>query len=334
MSLSALPIVDLCIGPSWADYTEHSSTNAVRIALSGDYEAEIAHLRDRCRATRQERSEDEFSLLHDGLIYRVTAFDAIDGGKTAPTYFLARGTASVLPIEKLGLPPHIRAKLVDANLTGLVLVCGPRGAGKTTTVSTILDHRLQQLGGTALALQDPIETLLAGTHGSGRCVQVPISRRRGGYGDAIIRAARTRVGMILLGEIREPSTAAIALETGASGILVLSTLHGDAAQSRNLRTSLNRLFSAATRDLDGRAGAAAELIASSLTLMIQQRLEPISSGASRMRAVLSCLDLTDPNDGPALRAMLRAQDFDRIQQAADDQARRHLHRPRESHAQA
>lgn len=334
MSLSALPLVDLCIGPTWADYTEHSGANAARVALGPEYASEIAHLRESCRATRQDRGEDEFSLLHGGLIYRVTAFEAIDGGKLAATYFLARGTASVLPIEKLGLPPQIRTKLADPNLTGLVLVCGPRGAGKTTTVSTILNCRLKLLGGMALALQDPIETLLAGEHGAGRCVQVPISRRHGGYSDALLRAARTRVGMLLLGEIREASTAALALETAASGILVLSTLHGDPAQARNLRTSLNRLFSAATRDLDGRTGAAAELIASSLSLMIQQRLEPIRPGSNIMRAVLSCLDLTDPNDGAAMRTMLRAQEFDRLQQAADDQARRLLHRPRESHAQA
>lgn len=323
MSLSALPVVDLYVGQDFADYTIHSGSDAARMAVPAELMAEVNVIRDRCLLLRNERQEDEFSITFDGDLYRVTAFLAVDRGTGGVTFFLSRGTASVLPLGKLGIPSPIRDVLLDPATTGLVIFAGPRGSGKTTSASSVISERLRKTGGTALALQDPIETMLDGLHGEGRCIQSPISRRHGGYQDALIKAMRTRVGTVMLGEIREAGTAGLAIESGLSGIFLLSTLHGDPKAAHNIRSSLNRLLTFASKDLGG-SREAAEMLSASITLLIQQRLEPVSPGSATKRAVLSCLNFADATDGAALRSLVREQKLDQIQSIADAQAKRTL----------
>lgn len=325
MSLAVLGVVDVYLGDGFADYTQHSGGDAARVPFPAEYSAQVLELHERCHQLRTLRDEDEFSLVHDGDLYRVTVFPSVDRGAAsgAPIYFLSRGTAAVLPLSKIGVPAPIRDVLLDPATTGLVVIAGPRGGGKTTTAASILTERLQLTGGLALALQDPIETMLDGLHGNGRCIQSPISRRFGGYGEALTKAMRTRVGTILLGEIREAGTAALAIESGLSGIYLLSTLHGDPKESQSLRSSLNRLLTFATKDVGSREEAM-EMLSASLSVLIQQRLEPIAPRSTQMRAVLTCLNFHDSKDGPALRAMVRDGRLDQLQTIAEGQAKRTL----------
>lgn len=319
MGIGALNLVDLFIGDDYADYTTNSGHNAARAAVPEEFAHDIDVLRTRCYALRKERDEDEFSVTYDGDLYRVTAFADVVNGHT---FFLSRGTASILAIGKLGMPAHIRELLLDPATTGMVVFCGPRGSGKTTSASSVLSARLRKTGGVALALQDPIETNLHGMHGDGRCIQSPVSRRYGGYRDAMVRAMRTRVNTLLLGEIREEGTAGLAVNSGQSGIFLLATQHADPKQAHNIRSSLGRLLTMAAEDI-GHDRAAINL-AESLTVLVQQRLVPVSAGSSTMRAELSCLNFNDPKDGPALRSLVSEQKLDQIQTIAEAQAKRAL----------
>lgn len=324
MTLAELGVVDLYLGHDWADYTQHSGGDAARVPVPDDLAPVLDQLRASCRALRERRGEDEFSLTHAGDLYRVTAFLGVDHGESADLiYFLSRGTAAVLPLAKIGLPAHVREPVLHPQATGLVVIAGPRGAGKTTTAASILSERLQRSGGLALALQDPIETLLDGLHGPGRCIQSPISRRFGGYGEAMIKAMRTRLGSILLGEVREPGTAALAIQSALSGIYLVTTLHGDPKEAHSLRSSINRLLTFAAKDL-GSQEEASEMLAAALSVVIQQRLEPVAPGSMQMRAVLTCANFNDPKDGHALRAMVRERRLDQLQTVAETQAKRSL----------
>ncbi len=320
MSIAQLQLVDLYLGEDFADYTTHSGSSAARYVLDPEYANDAARLRAMCKQLQQERGEDEFSVTYEDHLYRVTAFPSVTDGST---YFLSRGTASILSFAKLGLPQPIRDVITDPATTGLVIFAGPRGGGKTTSASSVLAERLRRNGGLALALQDPIETLLDGQHGAGRCIQSPVSRRFGGYEEALIKAMRTRVSTVMLGEIREAGTAGLAIESGLSGIFLLSTLHGDPRGEQNIRSSLQRLLTFASKDVGG-AAEAATMLASAITLLIQQRLEPVQPNSAQMRAVVSCLNFNDPRDGHALRALVREQKLDQIQTIADQQASRTL----------
>lgn len=84
--------------------------------------------------------------------------------------------------------------------------------------------RLEAWGGICVAVEDPPEPFLNGRHGSGRCIQVPVSPD-GGYEEALILALRTRADFLFVGEIRDSSTAAQVIQASINGHLIISTGH-------------------------------------------------------------------------------------------------------------
>ena len=137
-------------------------------------------------------------------------------------------------LEELGLGDSVLAE-VKATLgrpQGLFIVAGPAGSGKTTTLYACLAHLLATRGTFAnlVSVEDPVERLLAGVH------QTAIHPAQGmTYPVALRSLLRQDPEILLLGEIRDAETAAIAVEAGLTGHLVLTSLHAADAPDAFLR---------------------------------------------------------------------------------------------------
>jgi type II secretory ATPase GspE/PulE/Tfp pilus assembly ATPase PilB-like protein/CheY-like chemotaxis protein len=157
---------------------------------------------------------------------RVSTLPASYGEKVVIRILDSRST--VLSVEGLGLLPEEAKKLTElVNLReGIVLVTGPTGSGKTTTLYSALKE-IQQRAVNIVTVEDPVEYKLQGI------VQVQVNEKAGlNFANALRSILRQDPDVILVGEIRDKETAAIAVQASLTGHLVLSTLHTiDAASS-------------------------------------------------------------------------------------------------------
>ncbi|HEX9485104.1 MAG TPA: GspE/PulE family protein, partial [Gemmatimonadaceae bacterium] len=164
------------------------------------------------------------------------------------------GNAGLRTLETIGFAAadlaRIRSLLEQRE--GLILVTGPTGSGKTTTLYAAL-REIQQRGVNVVTVEDPIEYRLPGI------VQVQVHERAGlTFGAALRSIVRQDPDVILVGEIRDRETAEIAIQASLTGHLVLSTLH------------TNDAASAVTRLVD--VGVAPAKIATAVKGIIAQRL--------------------------------------------------------------
>lgn len=131
-------------------------------------------------------------------------------------------------LEELGLPPQV-AELVRQP-HGLVLVTGPAGSGKSTTVAALIDLLNRERECHIVTLEDPIEYLHR--HGKALVNQREIGIDAPSFPEALQAALREDPDVIVIGEMRDPETVSTALTAAETGHLVLATLHtADAAQT-------------------------------------------------------------------------------------------------------
>ena len=150
---------------------------------------------------------------------RISTLPASYGEKVVIRILDSRAT--VLSIEGLGVLPDEAARLNDlVNLReGIVLVTGPTGSGKTTTLYSAL-RQIQQRAVNIVTVEDPVEYKLQGI------VQVQVNEKAGlTFANALRSILRQDPDVILVGEIRDKETAGIAVQASLTGHLVLSTLH-------------------------------------------------------------------------------------------------------------
>ncbi len=183
---------------------------------------------------------------------RVSTLPASHGEKVAVR--VLDGRTAVLTLDGMGFMEDEQERierLLDAR-EGLVLVTGPTGSGKTTTLYAAL-RRLQQQGVNIVTVEDPIEYRVPGI------VQVQVNERAGLTFAAALRSImRQDPDVLLIGEIRDRETAEIAIQASLTGHLVFSTLH------------TNDAASAVTRLAD--VGVAPYKIATAVKGVIAQRL--------------------------------------------------------------
>lgn len=183
---------------------------------------------------------------------RVSTLPASHGEKVAIRVLDARG--AVLALDAMGfLPDELEGieRLLELR-EGLILVTGPTGSGKTTTLYAAL-RRLQQRGVNIVTVEDPIEYRLPGI------VQVQVHEKAGlTFASALRSIMRQDPDVLLIGEIRDRETAEIAIQASLTGHLVFSTLH------------TNDAASAVTRLVD--IGVAPYKIATAVKGVIAQRL--------------------------------------------------------------
>lgn len=168
-----------------------------------------------------------YSILYNKVFYRVERTVSIYG-----VQYCARKMPQQVPaFSSLGFPPELRKYLLSLSDTaGLILWSGPTGAGKTTSVSSLMKEYLVTEGGFAYTIEDPSEMPLDGVYNAvngslGLCKQTqPID---GNWGACLKSALRSKPRFILVGEIRTPETASEVLRACTSGHLVLSTIHAN-----------------------------------------------------------------------------------------------------------
>jgi twitching motility protein PilT len=179
-------------------------------------------LNDQQRKKFEEFHELDFSIELKGIArFRVNAFRQTRGEavvfRVIPT--------NIMSLEELGLPKSLRE--VCKNERGLVLVTGPTGSGKSTTLASMIDVINNDLKGHIITIEDPIEFV----HDSKMCLinQRELGAHTLSFANALRSALREDPDIILVGEMRDLDTISLALTAAETGHLVFSTLHTSGA---------------------------------------------------------------------------------------------------------
>jgi twitching motility protein PilT len=171
-----------------------------------------------------------------------------------------------LPLEKTGLPQYVKTML-EAN-KGIILVTGPTGSGKTTTISSMLDYLNATRSAHIVTIEEPIEYVLQRKQSIISQKEVPTDTAS--FSSGLREALRQKPDIIMVGEIRDFDTADTVLHAGESGHLVLASMHTNSAMSAI--TKLLAFFSPEQR------AQRATTLANSLVGVIYQSLLPTDSG--------------------------------------------------------
>ena len=214
-------------------------------------------MNDKQRKAYEEKWETDFSFEIPGIArFRVNAFNQNRGAaavfRTIPS--------KVLTLEDLDAPSIF--KKISDKPRGLVLVTGPTGSGKSTTLAAMIDYKNENQHEHILTIEDPIEFV----HESKKSLinQREVHRDTQGFDEALRSALREDPDTILVGEMRDLETIRLALTAAETGHLVFGTLHTTSAPKTIDR--IVDVFPAAEKDM------VRSMIASSLQAIISQTL--------------------------------------------------------------
>jgi len=180
--------------------------------------------------------------------------------------------SKILGLDQLGVPAGIR-KLVDLR-SGLVLVTGPTGSGKSTTLAAMIDHINTHRHGHILTIEDPVEFV----HTSRSCLVThkEVHRDVPSFVEAIRSAGRENADVILVGELRGAETMKLALQLASFGILIFATVHTNSAAA-----TIDRFVNAFPADQQSQIRG---LLADSLAGVVAQQLIKRADGSGRIAA--------------------------------------------------
>ncbi|MGN0396313.1 MAG: type IV pilus twitching motility protein PilT [Coprococcus sp.] len=230
----------------------------------------ILEMLDMEQRERIESGKDvDFAIrTSDGNRQRVNVFR--QKGKLAATIRLLN--SDIPPLEKLGLPPVLNT--MTEKPRGLILVTGPTGSGKSTTLASMIDHINETRPEHIITIEDPIEY----TYEKKRALihQREVGRDVESFAAALRSALREDPDIILVGEMRDFETISAALTAAETGHLVLSTLHTTGAAE-----TIDRIIDACPGDIQNQIRTQ---LANVLSGVITQCLIPVASGNGRVAA--------------------------------------------------
>jgi twitching motility protein PilT len=197
-------------------------------------------------------------------------------------------------LEELGIPPSLRQ--LAERPRGIVLVTGPTGSGKSTTLAALIDEINRNRSEHILTVEDPIEFL----HRHKRCIvnQREIGPDATSFAEALKAALREDPDVILVGEMRDLETISTALTAAETGHLVFGTLHTQSAPS-----TIDRIIDVFPPEQQEQVRI---MIAMSLQGVVTQTLLPTADGAGRVPA----LEILLPDD--AVRNLIRQGKVEQI----------------------
>ena len=252
-----------------------------------------------------------YSLLNDEQVrdFEINrelnlGFTLNDVGRFRVNIFIQRSEVSMViryikwdipTIDELGLPRVL--KEVVMNQTGLVLVVGSTGSGKSTTLASMLDYRNQNVGGHILTIEDPIEFVFR--HSKSIVSQREVGIDTLSYENALREALREAPEVIMIGEARDRDTMKAAINFADTGHLCLTTLH--AVNSNQAMDRIMNMFGTDMREqllMD---------LSLNLKAVISQRLVPGMDGK------LACAVEIMMNT-PYISELLREGNFNQVKE--------------------
>lgn len=251
-----------------------------------------------------------YSLLTDSQRHRFEEQNELDFSfglrgfsRFRGNLFLQKGTVGgafrLIPYEVRGLPdlglPPVVAELTKVP-RGLVLVTGPTGSGKSTTLASMIDRINRDRHEHIVTVEDPIEFV----HDHRKCLvnQREVFADTHGFAEALRHVLRQDPDIVLIGEMRDLETVASALTVAETGHLVLSSLHTNSAVQ-----TINRIIDIFPSNQQPQVRAQLSLV---LQGVISQQLIPRSDGRGRVLAV----EVMIPN--PAIRNLIREEKIHQI----------------------
>lgn len=177
-------------------------------------------------------------------------------------------------LADLGLPPQL-AELVEFP-HGLVIVAGPTGAGKSTTLAALAQHALRRTAQVLISIEDPVEYLLRAPLPGGIVRQREVGRHVRDFSTGLRDALREDPDLLLVGEMRDTDTVSLALTAAETGHLVLTSLH-----CRTAASAVERIVDACPPQ---RQHQIRVQLADSLRAVVCQHLLPKKTGKGRVVA--------------------------------------------------
>ncbi|MBP52447.1 MAG: twitching motility protein [Opitutae bacterium] len=242
-----------------------------------------------------------FEWKDQGVNFRLNVFHDRDG-----LAFVMRVLASNIPsIQEVGLPSEKIWQDITSLKRGLVLVTGVTGSGKSTTISSLINHVNLHRKTRIITLEDPVEFLFKSE--SSMVSQRQIGQDVPTFAEGLRSALRENPDVIFVGEIRDTETASLALSAAETGHLVFSTLH-----TRDAKGALSRIVdmfpSEQTKSL-------CLQLSFSLSFVLSQKLVPRADGNGRILVMEVLKNL------PALGNLIRTGNWQQVYSTMETQAK-------------
>lgn len=246
---------------------------------------------DRCQQELQEKGGADFAIEYtDGMRFRVAVFKQ----KGTIGMVLRRIPSAFLTFEQIGMPEAIKRLIIRPR--GLLLVTGPTGSGKTTSLASMMNFLNDNYDRHMITLEDPIEYF----HSHKKCT---VNQREIGvdcpsFAEGIRRALRMDPDIILVGEMRDLETIHSAIEAAETGHIVFGTLHTNSAAA-----TVNRIIDVFAKDQQDQIRTQ---LASALIGVLSQNLMPKIGGG--LVAAYEMMVVT-----PAIQNLIRENKVYRIE---------------------
>jgi twitching motility protein PilT len=231
-----------------------------------------------CNETEAERfdttHELDSAVMLSGLRFRANFYKTING----PAAVLRRVESKIPDMDQFNLPQTLY-DIVDFH-KGLVLVTGPTGSGKSTTLAAIVNEINKTRTSNIITVEDPVEFI----HKDNRSIvsHREVGKQTQSFAAALKAALREDPDVILVGEMRDLETVSLALTAAETGHLVFGTLHTSGAPS-----TINRIIDVFPPEQQEQIRAQ---ISTSLKMVVTQRLLKTKDGAGRVGAfeIMKC----------------------------------------------
>ena len=216
----------------------------------------------------ETKSELDTAVMLDGLRFRANFYKTLNGLAAV----LRRIESKIPLMEDLNLP-QVLFTLLDAH-KGLVLVTGPTGSGKSTTLAAIINQINESRPSNIITIEDPVEFI----HKDKKSIisQREVGKQTESFSSALKAALREDPDVILVGELRDLETIGMALTAAETGHLVFGTLHTSGAPN-----TVNRIIDVFPSEQQGQIRAQ---LAESLKMVVTQKLFKKKDGSGRVGA--------------------------------------------------